>query len=146
MGVCTYTGFLDSVSSFFCNASTGNLSQAQIDSANADAERQVRAASAGQQPAVVESLVAQVKKEINSVLTTFSLPGESATSIGATPGQATTRIAGTNITLGSVTDFINTYRPYVVWGAVAVSALLVFPYVAPSLAKSIKAGRLLRAA
>lgn len=151
MGACTYQGFGSSLTSFLCNATTGNLSADQVAAIKADAERQVRQASAGIQPAAQDVLVARALAEIDQTLATFSLPGESGSSVGATPDQAGVRVPGTGVIdlaklqqiLPGLPDLTN-LKWWILGAGLLVGAFFAFPYIAPGLARNFKAARLLR--
>jgi hypothetical protein len=146
-GICDYTGFGSSVTSFACNASSGVLSQSQVNDIKAEASAQVVQASAGRQPAVVQALVNQVNGEIDAALSTFSEPGESPTDVGALPSQsAGLRVAGTgNITLAKLKEAIPqlpdlTNLKYWIIGALVIAGIVyTLPYTAPAIKRGISA-------
>lgn len=148
---CTYQGFGSSLTSFLCNATSGNLSQSQVSDLKADTERQVRAASAGIQPAAQDVLVARAMAEIDTTLNTFALPGEEGGDVGASPDQSGFRIPGTGVIdlsklkqiLPSLPDLTN-LKWWILGAGILVGAFFAFPYVAPGLARNFKAARLLR--
>lgn len=90
--LCTYTGFGNSITGVLCNATSGNLSQPQVDSIKAQAAQDIAAASAGREPAVVDTLIQQTWDTIDKALGTFKLAGESASQAGALPSQSGFRI------------------------------------------------------
>lgn len=144
MGLCDYTGFGSSITSFGCEATTGNLSQADVDALQAQAESDVRQASAGRQPAVVQTLVDQVKGEINSVLQTFALPGETGQNVGALPSQSAVRVPGTgNITLDKLKEILpqlpdlTNIKYWIIGIAIIVGAVYALPFVAPPVKRAI---------
>lgn len=149
--LCTYNGFGSSITSALCNASSGNLSQWQVDSIKDDATQQVIQASAGRQPAVVDALIAQVHNEIDSVLTSFSLPGESGEDVGATPQQSCLRIPGTGcVDLAKLSQIIPKLPNLtnLKWYALGIGAIVAlfyaFPVIAPGIKRNISAAASLR--
>lgn len=151
MSACTYTGFGDSLTSFLCNAATGNLSQKQVDAIKQQTAADVRRASAGMQPAAQDQLVNRALAEIDVALQTFSLAGESGGSLGAAPGQAGLRVPGTGVLdlsklsqiIPQLPDLTN-IKWWILGAGLLVGAFFAFPYIAPGLAKNIRAFRLLR--
>lgn len=150
--LCTYQGFGSSITGFLCNASTGNLSQDQVDAIKADTELQVRQASAGIQPAAQDVLVQRALAEIDTTLSTFCNVGETGEDCGALPGQAAIlRLPGTgNLTLSKLNQIIpqlpdlTNLKWYILGAGLLVGAFFAFPYIAPGIVKNIKAARLLR--
>jgi hypothetical protein len=148
---CTYQGFGSSLTSFLCNATSGNLSQTQVDQLKADTAAQIRQASAGIQPAAQDVLVARAMAEIDTTLSTLSLPGETGGDMGASPDQSGLRIPGTGVIdlaklkqiIPSLPDLTN-LKWYVLGAGLLVGAFFAFPYIAPGLARNFKAARLLR--
>jgi hypothetical protein len=148
---CTYQGFGSSLTSFLCNATSGNLSQTQVDQLKADAERQVRQASAGMQPTAQDVLVARALAEIDTTLATFALPGETGGDVGALPDNSGLRVPGTGVIdlaklrqiIPSLPDLTN-LKWWILGAGLLVGAFFAFPYIAPGLARNFKAARLLR--
>lgn len=138
---CSYTGFGESVASFLCNASSGNLSQAQVNQIKSDAAAGIRQASAGREPSVVDNLIAQGSAEIDKVIATFSMPGEAGTAVGAGPSQSNLRIGSTNDALQFIKSAV-TSANWIFWGALAiVGVVLILPYAAPSVRRAVGAVR-----
>lgn len=124
---CDYTGLGSSITSFFCNATTGNLSQSQVNDIKTQADADVAQASAGRQPSVVDALKQQVNADIDKVLQTFSLGSGDTT--GALPSQATSlRVGGTQLTLANLSGFSKT----AVEVGILVAAIVAVGYVAKS--------------
>jgi hypothetical protein len=153
MSLCTdYSGFGHSVTDWICNASSGNLSQAQVNAAKAEVARQVEIAAAGRPPQTVANLVAQAQAEIDMALRSFQLPGEKGQDIGASPAQAGVRIPGTGtLTLSKLSNIVptlpdlTTLKWYALAGVVIVGTFFAFPYIAPGLVRNLRAARSLRA-
>jgi len=78
---------LDSVSDFFTNAATGNLSRHQLEVIKADTSRQIAKASAGLDPAVVKEKQAQATAEVENFVR----------SIDAHPDDASLRLPGLGV-------------------------------------------------
>jgi len=146
--LCTYSGIFDSVSGFLCNATTGNLSASQAQQIKDQAVKNTitAAGQAGHDPAVQQALADRVKKEIDSVLNTFGLQGESGSDIGASPDQShTARLPGVGVT--SVEN-LEAFRKKLTYGLLAAGAVvglfLAFPYIAPFIGQNIRAVQGLR--
>lgn len=147
-GVCGYQGFGSSLTGFVCNATSGNLSAGQVADLKASTEAQVRAASAGMQPAAQDVLVQRALAEIDTTLDTFAQVGETGDDVGASPDQAGFRLPGTGVlTLNKINQIIPkipdlTNLKYWVLGAgVIVGLFFAFPYIAPGLARNLRAAR-----
>jgi len=78
---------LDSVSDFFTNAATGNLSRHQLEVIKADTSRQIAKATAGLDPAVVKEKQAQATAEVENFVR----------SIDAHPDDASLRLPGLGV-------------------------------------------------
>jgi hypothetical protein len=150
-GVCGYQGFGESFTSFFCNAASGNLSASQVTALKADAASQVRHASAGMQPQAQDVLVQKALNDIDLALATFKMPGETGADVGAAPGQAGFRLPGTGVLdlskinkiLPSLPNLAN-LKWWILAAGILAGAFYAFPYIAPGLAKNIKAFKRVR--
>ena len=148
MGLCDYTGVGDSISSFFCNATSGNLSAAQVADLKAQTELQVRQASAGMQPSAQDVLVQRALAEVDRTIATFGLPGESGQDVGAGPANAGVRVPGTGVlTLSKVSDILPSLpnlanlKWWILGAGILLGAFYAFPIIAPGLAKNLRAAR-----
>lgn len=147
-GICDYTGFGDSVTSFLCEAGSGNLSQADVNSIKQQGATDIAKAAAGMQPATVQAIIDRNNDSIDQLLGSFALPGETGQDVGASPQQASLRVAGTgNITLAKLKDALpslpnltNIKYYALIFGGVALLAI-AFPYIAPVIARNVKAAR-----
>lgn len=145
--ICSgYSGLGSTVTDWLCNATSGDLSPAQIAAAKAEVARQVTIAAAGRPPATVANLIAQAQNDIDQALASFKMPGETGQDVGATGGNL--RIPGTGVlTLSKLSDVIpklpdlTTLKWYALAGVVIVGTFFAFPYIAPGLLKNFRAAR-----
>jgi hypothetical protein len=149
-GICAYQGFGESLTSLLCNAGTGNLSASDVAAIKAQTEADVRRASAGIQPTAQNVLVQRALAEVDQAIASFGLPGESGQDLGAAPGGAL-RVPGTGVlSLSKLSDILpslpnlTNLKWYVLGVGILVGAFFAFPYIAPGLARNLKAARHLR--
>ncbi len=140
-GTCSYTGWGSSITGVLCNAASGNLSADQVAELKRNAEQQIRQASAGMQPTAQDVLVQQGLSEIDRALATFAMPGETGVDVGAIPGQAGFRLPGAGVV---TLPKLNTFVWWLIAAGLIAGAFFAFPYLAPGIARNIKAARLLR--
>lgn len=150
-GVCSYTGFGDSLTSFLCNAASGNVSQSQVDAIKQQTAADIRKASAGMTPEAQDVLVNRALNEIDISLATFAMPGETGGDVGAAPSQAGLRLPGTGVLSLNKLNQIIPHLPdltnlkwWILGAGLIVGAFFAFPYIAPGLAKNIRAFRSIR--
>jgi hypothetical protein len=144
--LCTYTGLGSTLTGFLCNVTSGNLSEDQVANIKADAAQSVANASAGRQPSVIQTIIDQTNKDIDIVLHSFAMPGETGADVGAAPDQSGFRLGafGGNVTLPKIADLVKNAN-FVFWAGLAlVGTALLFPVIAPHIKRNIAAVRSLR--